>query len=219
VKFSTTNFITGLTANTNYHVSVCGTNGYGAVMAPPGDLFTWVIVAAPPGPIVYNVKLDAQDAGSGKQYVLAAQPSITPMNYFTLVYWYNGVPGNGTLTLTPNVVQSIQVSYCLNWDHSKCGDKALVTNAADSPPTSVTVSLASPSTCAADPQTTDVQTGIADADRDIAITTSGRVVTYTITWKNAYSMLHGTSLSKEYCPAPVVTPPPTPGPSPAPVGP
>jgi len=228
VKFSTTNVITGLTANTNYHVSVCGTNGYGAVMAPPGDLFTWVIVAAPPGPIHYNVKLDAESTSSGKQYVLDAQPSITPRNNFTLVYWYNGVPGNGTLILTPGVVQTIQVSYCLYWDHSTCGEKAPVTNVTDPevfPPTSVTLSLTSPSTCAADPQATDVHTSVADADRDIAITTSGGVVTYTITWKNSYSKLHSTSLSKAYCPAPivtnppVVTAPPTTSASSAPVGP
>jgi hypothetical protein len=188
-------------------------------MAPPGDLFTWVIVAAPTGTIVYNVTLEAQGTSSGRQYVLGGQPSITPMNYFTLVYWYNGVPGNGTLTLTPNVVQSIEVSYCLIWDHSTCGARAPVTNAANSPPTSVTLSLASPSTCAADPQATDVQTGVADADLDIAITTSAHVVTYAITWKNGYSDLHPTSLSKAYCPAPIVTPPPTAGPSSKPVGP
>ena len=223
VKSSTTNVITGLTANTDYHVSVCGTNGDGAVMAAPGDLFTWVIVAAPPGPIVYNVKLDAQGTSSNKQYVLDGQPSITPMNRFSLVYWYNGAPGNGTLTLTPGVVQIIQVSYCLTRDHSKCGDKTTVANVAEFPPTSVTLSLTSPSTCAADPQATDVHTSVADADRDIAITTTGGVVTYTITWKNSYSKLHGTSLSKGYCPAPIVTPPPSPKPSPkpspAPVGP
>ncbi|NTV39396.1 MAG: hypothetical protein HGA51_05495 [Demequinaceae bacterium] len=216
VVTSTTSTISGLTANTDYRVSVCGTNGYGAVMAPYGDLFTWVMVAAPAGPIYYNVSLDAQGTSSSKKYSLTAQPSVATMSRFSLVYWYDGVRGDGTLTLTSGRNQAIRASYCLNRDLSKCGDKATVVNAAGTPVT--TVELSVNSWCTDDPQAGDVATSTPSADRTIDVTTVGMDITYAITWTGDSAMLHATTLTRSRC-SPVVVTPPSPSPSPAPVGP
>lgn len=210
VVTSPTPTIAGLTPYTNYNVSVCGTNGFGAVMASPGAVFTWVLVAGPAGPITYSINPDAQGNATSKTYSLTGQPAVPSLNRFHPVYWYNGARGDGTLRLNAGSVPSITVTYCLNANGALCGDGTAVTPAEFQPPTTVEVSVIG--TCTDDPQVTDVN--VSNPAASAATVTPVAVwpsTTYTITWGPPFAALHSTTLTRPMCTEPVVTPPaPTP---------
>ena len=100
---SATPTFTGLASNTTYHVSVCGTNGFGAALAAPGNVFTWVPPAPPPGPISFSIDADGVGSDTSKTYGLSAQPTVTQLAGYQVVYWYDGSRGDGTLRLDSGV--------------------------------------------------------------------------------------------------------------------
>ncbi len=195
---SSTPTFTGLSPNTVYSVSVCGTNGYGAVMASPGEVFTWTTVAGPEGPITYSVSLDAQGTSTSQSYVLAGQPAVPPLDKYSAVYWYDGVRGNSTLQLSSGSVQSITVTYCRIGYNDKCGEPTPVTAASGRPNTTVDLSVLG--TCTDDPQTSDVSiSSPAASAASITTTVAWPSTTYTITWGSPFEGLHSTTLTRPMC--------------------
>ena len=207
VVTSGTPTITGLAPNTTYHVSVCGTNGFGAALASPGDVFTWVPPAAPPGPIDFSVDADAVGSDTSKTYALSAQPAVAPLADYQVVYWYDGARGDGTLTLDSGTVQTITATYCLGVDTSRCSDPTPVTPAAGSPATTVDVSVLG--TCTDSPDAADVNVS-APAAGAAAVTFASAwpTTTYTLTWSGPFAALNPTTLARPMCTDPAAVPGP-----------
>ena len=105
------------------------------------NVFTWVPPAPPPGPITFSVDADAVGSDTSKTYGLAAQPTVTQLSGYQVVYWYDGARGNGTLSLDSGAVQTITATYCLDADTARCSDPTSVAPAAGSPATTVDVSV------------------------------------------------------------------------------
>jgi len=208
VVTSTGSTINGLAPNTTYHVSVCGTNGFGAAMASTGDVFTWVPPAPPPGAITFSVDADGAGGDTSKTYGLSAQPIVAQLPGYQVVYWYGGAQGNGTLSLDPGVVQTITATYCLDADTARCSDPTPVTPSAGMPPTTVGVSVIG--TCTDDPQAMHVNVS-APAASAVAVTTASTwpSATYTITWSGPFAALNTTTLTRPMCtdPTPPIVPP------------
>lgn len=207
VTTSATPSIGGLAPNTTYYVSVCGTNGFGAAMASPGQVFTWVPPAAPSGPITYSVDLDAVGSDTSKSYPLSAQPVVAPLAGYQVTYWYDGARGDGTLNLNPAVVQTIAATYCLDADPARCSDATPVTPAAGLPPTTVTASVSEVCTLIADGSDVSVSgpaSGPESVTVSVATLPDGLSFSYTLTWAGAFGALHETTLLRPVCPAPVV---------------
>lgn len=201
---SATPTITGLSPNTTYHVSVCGTNGFGAALATPGDVFTWVPPSPPPGPMTFSVDTDAMGDATSKTYGLTTQPGITPLAGYQVVYWYDGARGTGELALSPGVVQTITARYCLDADTSRCSDPTDVTAAVGTPPTTVTLSVAA--TCTDDPQAQDVNISAPAAGTATVIPVAAWPdATYTITWGAPFHSLNSTTLTRPMCTDPSAT--------------
>lgn len=196
--------IDGLSPNTTYHVSVCGTNGFGAALAAPGAVFTWVPPSPPPGPITFSVDADATGSDTNKTYGLSAQPTVTQQAGYEVVYWYGGARGNGTLSLDPGVAQSITATYCLTADTSRCSDPTPVDPAAGMPPTTVDMSVVG--TCTDDPQATDVNvSGPAASSVTVIPVAAWPSITYTMTWDPPFAALHTTTLTRPMCTDPAST--------------
>jgi hypothetical protein len=214
VVTSATPTFTGLAPNTTYHVPVCGTNGFGAALASPGDVFTWVPPAPPPGPITFSVEADAAGSDTSKTYGLSAQPTVTQLPDYQVVYWYDGARGSGTLILDSGAVQTITATYCLDADLARCSDPTPVTPAAGQPPTTVDVSVIG--TCTDTPVAADVNISAPAASAAaVTISSAWPTTTYTITWGAPFAALHATTVARPMCTDPAA-PVPSSGPSGAP---
>ncbi len=198
VSTSTTPTIAGLSPNTVYKVSVCGTNGYGTVVASAGAVFTWVSVDGPEGPITYSINPDSQGSSTSQSYVLDGQPAVPPLANYVAIYWYEGARGNGTLQLNSGSVQSITVRYCRIGYEDKCGTPTPVTPASGQPGTTVDVSVIG--TCTDAPLPADVNiSGPAAGAATITPNATWPSATYTITWAAPFDALHSTTLIRPMC--------------------
>lgn len=198
VVTSTTPTFTGLAPNTTYHVSVCGTNGFGATLASPGEVFTWVPPAAPPGPITFSVNADAVGSDTNKTYDLSEQPTVSALANYQVIYWYDGAKGDGTLSLDSGTVQTITATYCLSADLARCSDPTPVTPAAGLPATTVGVSVIG--TCTDTPAAADVNISAPAASAAVvAIASAWPTNTYTLTWGAPFAALHTTTLNRPMC--------------------
>jgi len=221
VETSTSNQIVLSHKNTSYQVSVCGTNGYGATMASPATVLTWVAPDAPVGPLTYSVNNTPVNEPGVRKYQLATQPTISPLSRFEAVYYYDGVEGastrNTVLRLDSNAAESITVKYCLIGNHTLCGAPTPVSPTAGSAPTTVEASI--PGTCTDTPDMHDViVSGAASGSYSALPVAVWPSITYTVTWNGSYSSLDSITLTRPMCtqpdpiPDPTATPVPTAGP-------
>lgn len=221
VVTSTTPRIESLTPNTDYFISVCGTNGYGAAMAPAGSILTWDPPAAPAGPLTFTVDTAGTRRGDSVEYRLTGTTSLSVPDKFTAVYLYDGVPRNDgqddTLGLRFDRAESIDVKFCLRNDPARCGDSTEVRRA--TAPTIVSLStpgLGDPGCWPAGSESRFVFSPVVnnDASRSVGVEVIGSQWRYTVTWLGEYSALDSLTFDHDKCADPDPSPEPSPTPSP-----
>lgn len=204
---------TGLTDDTRYWVTVCGSNGFGAAGASPAPDGSVVFAAdAPTVRTGYSVAADPTHSGSTYSWTSVTAPVVSARPGTRVEYSTDdGATWSPTFSLKPTGVPQVLVRQCSRSFSGRCSDSTQVPAATGSAkaPVAVTVSA----TCSA----TDAPFSLSSGSSTGRATTSAAAGTGTVTWTLHWvdgGPYQGLTDLTTTCTLTAATPTPTPTPTP-----
>lgn len=198
---SSSSTISGLAANQQYQVAVCGAAGFGAAMSTPQTVITWVSPTAPGGSLGYTVAIaPTHPAANVDYYGLESGPAPVVGAGFTPWFYANGVGWGQSFALDENTTPAATTKACLTISSELCGAEAALSWTTAPNVVRVTFPDAVCVDLAALPSAV-VSNGVGTVTPDTVSVPD--TVIYRVTWGAAYDML--ASPARSY---PVCAPPP-----------